>query len=188
MEAPPSLSGSNATTFDYLINNNTSAASVTMNKDVSVNQTFTANSSTNLSIGSNILTLNGIITGNGTLTGSSTSDLTIGGTTGGSVGTLKFTGGAGSSLNTLTMSRTNVGANPAAVLGNSLSVNAFNLNDGILVIGNNLLTWTHTGGLSAPNIPFSYNVDSSIVKEVLSLYVMQQAQLLPTPVEVQASV
>jgi hypothetical protein len=118
-------------------------------------------------INGNTLTLSGSITGTGaTFTGSSTSSLTIGGSTGGNLGTLNFTSGS-QVLNALSINRSGVINSPAAVLGigTNLVTGSLALQNGILAIGNNLFTWDHNGGtLSAPNTPFSYNTDSSIVK------------------------
>ena len=112
-----------------------------------------------LEINGNTLTLNGNIDGSisntGTISGSASSDLNIGGSST-NLGTLNFTTGA-QTLNTLTLNRTGITNNPAAVLGTGLTVNGFTLTNGILATGNNLLTWTNTGSLSAPNIPFTSN-------------------------------
>ncbi|MGI8952291.1 MAG: T9SS type A sorting domain-containing protein [Chitinophagaceae bacterium] len=147
------ITGTNATIFDYLTNNNTTAASVTINKDVTVNQILTTANSTNLSIGSNTLTLAGTITGSGTLAGSSTSNLTINGFAT-PLGTLIFKT-ASQSLNNFTLNRTGITNNYAVLLGSSLSANSLTLTKGIVATGSNLFTWNNSGGiLTAPNTPW----------------------------------
>jgi hypothetical protein len=142
-----------ASTLQNLTINRITNGLITLGSDLTIEKIYKPTAGV-LSIGSDTLSLNGTIdataVNTGTLTGSSSSNLTIGGTTGGSLGTLNFTGGTGV-LNLLTMNRTNVGANAAAVLGSSLSVSSLNLFNGILATGNNLFTWNNAGGsLTAP--------------------------------------
>ncbi len=51
-------------------------------------------------------------------------------------------------------------------LNKNITVNYnLSLTNGVFVTGNNLFSWNNSGGsLTAPNIPFSYNTDSSVVK------------------------
>jgi hypothetical protein len=161
----PALQTIGIASASQIYNLTVSTANAVTQSDVSVNNSLVINNSKSLAIGSNTLTLNGTISGNGTLTGSGTSNLSIGGT-GSNVGILNFTTG-GQTLNTLTMNRTAVVNSPAAVLGtgNNLLVSSLALQNGILAISDNLFTWDHNGGtLTAPNIPFSYNTDSSVIK------------------------
>lgn len=101
-------------------------------------------------INGNTLGLYGNVTGsgNGTLSGSSTSSLTIGGTSGGDLGTLYFTPGA-QLLKLITLNRT--GSQGRVVMGTALDLLSMNLSKGVLVTGNNLITWKNAGGsLTAP--------------------------------------
>ena len=161
--AAQSITGTQSTTFDYLINSNTSA-DATMNKDVTANQKITLQTGSVLAINGNTLTINSTVdnsTGNlGSFRGSSSSNLTMSGT--GQVGTLRFVSG-GQTLNTLSLNRTGISSNYAALLGSDLTVNGLTLTNGILATGSNLLTWTKTGSL-LPAAQTSYTANSASYK------------------------
>ncbi len=145
--AAESIGGSNATTFDNLTINNTSA-DVSMNKNVSVNNILTLQTGSNLSVNGNTLTLGGTITGAGNLKGSITSNLYIGGTSGNS-GTINFASGA-QTLNLFTLNRTGVGQSAAALLGTNLTIKSLTLTNGILGTNHKLLTYDRTGTYTPP--------------------------------------
>ncbi len=135
--------------------------SVTIGTDLNVSGNFNFTSG-NFTIGANTLTLSGSLTGaGGTFTGSTSSNLIIAGNSS-SLGTISFTSGS-RTLNNLSLQRTGVGANAAAVLGTPLSVNGIDLQNGILATGNNLFTWTRTGSLT-PIAQTSYTSNSTNYK------------------------
>lgn len=143
------------------MNRSGGGAVATLGSDLNVSGSFNFTSG-NFTIGANTLTLAGNLTGTGgSFTGSASSNLTVGGS-GSNLGTLNFTSGS-QSLNSLSMQRTGVGANAAAVLGTPLTVNAIDLQNGILATGNNLFTWTRTGSLS-PVSQTSYTPNTTTYK------------------------
>ncbi|MEP6514329.1 MAG: T9SS type A sorting domain-containing protein, partial [Parafilimonas sp.] len=122
--------------------------SIAQTGNMIVNNILNVASGYALTIGSYTLTLNGTITGSGTLTGSSSSNLSVLGSSSG-VGTLSFTSGS-QTLNTLTLNRSGVGQNAAALLGTNLSVSNLTLTNGIIGTNHKLLTYDRTGAYTAP--------------------------------------
>lgn len=135
-----------------------SGANAVLGSDLSVSNLLNiVNSAASFSIGANTLTLAGTVTGSGFLSGTTSSNLTMSGS--GQVGTLRFASG-GQLLNTLSLNRTSVSNDYAALLGSALTVNALTLTNGILATGDNLLTWTNTGSL-LPAAQTSYTANST---------------------------
>ncbi len=111
-----------------------------------------AGSKVNLIYGS--LIVNGYIdpAGTGNFTAASNSsgntNITIGGKTGGSAGKLSFSAGNHYIQNFL-MNR--IGANARLLMGTDMEANQFVLTNGILVTGNNLITWNNSGPVNTGN-------------------------------------
>ncbi len=143
------------------MNRSGSSPSATLGTDLTVSGIFNFTSG-NFSLGANTLTLGGTLTGTGgTFTGSANSNLTISGSSS-SLGTVSFTTGF-QILNNLSLQRTGMGANAAAVLGTPLTVNGLDLQNGILATDNNLVTWTRTGSLT-PITQTTYAPNSTTYK------------------------
>lgn len=153
-----SVNGNGYSVYGLSINN---SSGVSLSGNLSISNILNIKNSTDIfSLGSSTLTLAGTITGDGYLSGTSSSNLTMSGT--GQVGTLRFAG-SGQTLNTLSLNRTGISSNYAALLGSALTVNALTLTNGILATGDNLLTWTKTGSL-LPSAQTSYTANSTSYK------------------------
>lgn len=162
------IGGTQSTTFDYLINSNTTA-DVSMLQNVTVNQKITLQTNSVLAINGKTVTLNATVdntVGNaGTFRGSTSSNMFIGGS-GSLFGTLLFTPTA-QILDSLTMNRTGV-TGTAALLGanNDLVTTNLVLNNGILTSGNNLLTVTNVlGSARAATVAFTNDRDTTDLKQ-----------------------
>ncbi|HRH48331.1 MAG TPA: hypothetical protein PLP23_06255 [Panacibacter sp.] len=162
------IGGTQSTTFDYLINSNTTA-DVSMLQNVTVNQKITLQTNSVLAINGKTVTLNATVdntVGNaGTFRGSTSSNMFIGGS-GSLFGTLLFTPTA-QILDSLTMDRTGV-TGTAALLGanNDLVTTNLVLNNGILTSGNNLLTVTNVSGSArAATVAFTNDRDTTDLKQ-----------------------
>jgi hypothetical protein len=146
---------------NFTMNRSGASASATLGSDLTVNGLIDFTSG-DLAINGNTLTLTGNLTGaGGGLTGSPASNLVIGGSNS-VLGTLQFTSGA-RQLNSLSMQRTGTAGSAAAILGTPLTVNAIDLQDGIVATGNNLFTWTGTGSLT-PAAQTTYTPNSTSYK------------------------
>ncbi|WP_171606370.1 beta strand repeat-containing protein [Limnovirga soli] len=128
--------------------------------DLATNATLAL--STNIN---NTFTINGKISGGGKFIGSANANLTIGGTNKSTpAGTLAFSSYP-ASLNNLTLDRTMSVNNYALLLGGDLTTNSVTFNNGILAIGNNLLSTTSTNGSAAAVSAWVSGTDSVALRQ-----------------------
>ncbi len=141
-----------------VVNNFGIQSNLTLKGNFQVNGIFDIGNNYTLNMAGKTLTLKGVITGDGSLKGTTASNLILGGTNGGSIGTLKFQSGFDTVYN-FTMNRIQSSSSEAVsrgTMGSNLTIiNDLNLTSGIIATGENLVTWTHSGNLTAPNIPWS---------------------------------
>ncbi|NNV54447.1 T9SS type A sorting domain-containing protein [Limnovirga soli] len=144
-----------------------SGAGVTLSRNLAVDKVLKLESGI-LSIQSNTLGINGTLTTvSGSLASTSSSNITIGGTgTSTGIGTLVFNSYP-ATLNNLTLNRTmSAGIKTHSVLlGGNLTTNSLTFNNGILAIGNNLLSTTSTNGTAAAVNVWAAGTDSTSLRQ-----------------------
>lgn len=128
--------------------------------DLATNATLALSTNSN-----NTFTINGNISGGGKFIGSVNANLTIAGTTKSTpAGTLAFSSYP-ASLNNLTLDRTMSVNNYALLLGGDLTTNSITFNNGILAIGNNLMSTTSTNGSAAAVNAWAAGTDSIALRQ-----------------------